>query len=482
MSGFHFFPRSLRQLVLFAFLLVILPLLFLAIQAYQSLNHLSDEAVHTNQTTLEDAQRVENMSSLALDMERRYRQYCVLKEQSLETLYNDLHKQYTVLLNEHKLSVQIKNVDLYPELTNVVIYLEKLHCEEDQPTPAVLKSLQQFSSINGLISQATQDVLLSRSKQLQESIVQQGTFFSQRALIVFVLSLILVIAATYMIIKPVKVINGMITRLGEGDFINNTPAVNGPLELKELAQRIIWLSDRLAWLEAQRHQFLRHLSHELKTPLASMREGTELLADEVVGELTAEQKDVVTILDDSSKHLQELIEQLLDYNRKLADLPDEKHDIDLNELMTDVMTKNSLPAKAKSMTTECQLSVSHYWGEETLLARIIDNLYSNAIHYGAESGKIWLSSQKAGDFLYIDIANTGDKIAEKDRAMLFEPFYQGSRQRKGAVKGSGLGLSIARDCVYRMKGELQIIDVDYADVCFRITLPLTTKLTLTTEN
>ncbi|VFS43901.1 integral membrane sensor signal transduction histidine kinase [Enterobacter cancerogenus] len=62
-------------------------------------------------------------------------------------------------------------------------------------------------------------------------------------------------------------------------------------------QRIIWLSERLAWLESQRHQFLRHISHELKTPLASMREGTELLADEVAGPLTSEQKEIVEILD-----------------------------------------------------------------------------------------------------------------------------------------------------------------------------------------
>jgi len=102
----------------------------------------------------------------------------------------------------------------------------------------------------------------------------------------------------------------------------------------------------------------------------------------------------------------------------------------------------------------------------------MDNLYSNAVHYGAESGNIYIHSYLAGSRLRIEVSNTGTPIPEAERSMIFEPFFQGSHQRKGAVKGSGLGLSIARDCVRRMQGELHLVDVDHADVCFRIELPL----------
>jgi two-component system sensor histidine kinase GlrK len=108
--------------------------------------------------------------------------------------------------------------------------------------------------------------------------------------------------------------------------------------LRYVGERIIWLSERLSWLESQRHQFLRHISHELKTPLASMREGTELLADQVVGPLTVEQEEVVAILDDSSRNLQKLIEQLLDYNRKLADGAVELEDVEIEPLVDMVLT------------------------------------------------------------------------------------------------------------------------------------------------
>jgi two-component system, NtrC family, sensor histidine kinase GlrK len=203
-----------------------------------------------------------------------------------------------------------------------------------------------------------------------------------------------------------------------------------------------------------------------------MREGTELLADEVVGILSDEQREVVAILNSSSRHLQQLIEQLLDYNRHLADIPIQKERIQLASLIDNVVLAHSLPAKAKGMKTECQLSVTECWAEPSLLSSVLDNLYSNAVHYGVESGKIWLSSQKAGAMIHIDVANTGNPIPAFEHTMIFEPFYQGSRLRKGAVKGSGLGLSIARDCIRRMQGELELISVDYADVCFRIKLPL----------
>ncbi|CNU67813.1 sensor kinase protein [Salmonella enterica subsp. enterica serovar Bovismorbificans] len=288
----------------------------------------------------------------------------------------------------------------------------------------------------------------------------------------FLVSLAMVLLFTRMIIGPVKGIERMINRLGEGRSLGNTVTFTGPRELRSVGQRIIWLSERLAWLESQRHQFLRHLSHELKTPLASMREGTELLADQVVGPLTPEQKEVVDILDDSSRNLQKLIEQLLDYNRKLVDSATELEAVDIAPLVDMVVSAHSLPARAKMMHTDVDLEAERCIAEPMLLMSVLDNLYSNAVHYGAESGNICIRSRSQGSTVYIDVVNSGEPIPQTEREMIFEPFFQGSHQRKGAVKGSGLGLSIARDCIRRMQGEIQLVDDNAQEVCFRISLPL----------
>ncbi len=288
----------------------------------------------------------------------------------------------------------------------------------------------------------------------------------------FLVSLAMVLLFTRMIIGPVKGIEKMINRLGEGRSLGDSVLFTGPRELRSVGQRIIWLSERLSWLESQRHQFLRHLSHELKTPLASMREGTELLADQVVGPLTPEQKEVVGILDDSSRNLQKLIEQLLDYNRKLADDEVELERVEIAPLVESVVSAHSLPARAKMIHTDVALAVNACLAEPMLLMSVLDNLYSNAVHYGAESGNIWIRSSLHGSMVYIDVMNTGTPIPEAEQTMIFEPFFQGSHQRKGAVKGSGLGLSIARDCIRRMRGKLYLVDEHAQNVCFRIELPL----------
>ncbi|MGP9314490.1 sensor histidine kinase [Yersinia pseudotuberculosis] len=473
LKRWRLFPRSLRQLVLMAFLLVLLPLLVLAYQAYQSLDHLSTQAADINRTTLADARRSEAMTSVALEMERSYRQYCVLDDATLATLYQHQRKQYTQMLVAH--APILPDARYYQTLQGLLNQLTDIKCKNSGPDKEASILLEQFSRSNAEMVQATRDVIFSRGQQLQKDIAERGQFFGWQSLLLFLVSVLLVVLFTRMIIGPVKGIERMINRLGEGRSLGNTALFKGPRELRSLAQRITWLSERLAWLESQRHEFLRHISHELKTPLASMREGTELLADEVAGPLTQDQQEVVAILDHSSRHLQQLIEQLLDYNRKLADGPGEPEHVDLAEMVGNVISAHSLPARAKMIRTETELDARICWAEPTLLMRVLDNLYSNAVHYGEESGTIWICSRQVNDRVQIDVANTGAPIPTSEEIMIFEPFFQGSHQRKGAVKGSGLGLSIAQDCIRRMQGDLQLVTVDYAAVCFRIELPLTAE-------
>ena len=170
-----------------------------------------------------------------------------------------------------------------------------------------------------------------------------------------------------------------------------------------------------------------------------MREGTEPLADRVAGPLTTEQQEIVEILDNSSRNLQKLIEQLLDYNRNRPMARSSGRKWILPNWRDRRFRAHSLPARAKMMSTELALGERFCLAEPTLLTSVLDNLYSNAVHYGAESGNIRIHSYRHGEQVRIDVANSGEPIPVAERNMIFEPFYQGSHLRKGAKKAAVWG-------------------------------------------
>lgn len=139
----------------------------------------------------------------------------------------------------------------------------------------------------------------------------------------------------------------------------------------------------------------------------------------------------MSILDSSSRNLQKLIEQLLDYNRKQADSAVELENVELAPLVETVVSAHSLPARAKMMHTDVDLKATACLAEPMLLMSVLDNLYSNAVHYGAESGNICLRSSLHGARVYIDVINTGTPIPQEERAMIFEPFFREATSEKG---------------------------------------------------
>ncbi len=117
-----------------------------------------------------------------------------------------------------------------------------------------------------------------------------------------------------LIARPIRQLDQAIRQMGTADF-THAIEVNGPQDLRYLGQRLEWLRTRLHELEEQQNRFLRHVSHELKTPLTAVREGAELLRDNVGGRLAPEQQEIVRIVRENTLSLQKLIEDLLKYHQ-----------------------------------------------------------------------------------------------------------------------------------------------------------------------
>src|ERR1044071_4891259 len=126
-------------------------------------------------------------------------------------------------------------------------------------------------------------------------------------------AIFLIAAFTFVISRPINQVSRSIRRLGGGECAKPI-RIEGPQDMVRLGEQLDWLRDRLITLEAQKTRFLQHMSHELKTPLTALREGSDLLSSGVVGNLNAEQREIARILKENSIELRKLIEALLNYS------------------------------------------------------------------------------------------------------------------------------------------------------------------------
>ena len=458
---------SLRQLVLLSFFLALIPVGMLLWQSHKALSGISRSAVAEAEASIASVRRAENMQNLVVDIERAVRQYAVVKTDALARVARTHMASYKVLLQQlcdqpgpsqlcqqqqHQLSVLTEN-------------FAGLSSNELEPITQQFRQQQQ---------QLTQQIwlLLEQNLQQQQSVVvnsQQQLAWQTVALVI--LTLLLVLWASGRITAPVRKLDKMIRAIGQQHQFPDEK-LTGPRELTELGEQLRWLSSRLQQLEALRLILLRHASHELKTPLSSIREGCSLLSEQLVGPLNKQQLEVVGLLNGSADRLSVLTEQLLDYNRLLQQAKPEPDWHSPQQLFSDCFNDHALSLQQRGQTIDLNCPLSVIYTDATLFRRILDNLINNAQAYGSQNSPVWVSLSQQEHHLVLDVANNGNPIPTALREKLFEPFQRGTTPRYDAVQGSGLGLSIVADCARLLGGHADIVDVAYADVCIRVRLPL----------
>jgi two-component system sensor histidine kinase GlrK len=258
-------------------------------------------------------------------------------------------------------------------------------------------------------------------------------------------------------------------RLGKGD-LQQPIELDGPGDLRWLGRWLEWLRRRLLSLEEGRTQVLRHVSHELKTPLAAMQEGTSLLSEEVPGPLTPEQRRIINILQNNSRRLQDLIEGLLRLQQ--AGHAAERigfEAVRFDQLIEQVLETCRLIAGERNINFQCELSETEIVAGREALITIVHNLLSNAIKFSPDGGLIRITLAHDQEQAVLDVMDDGSGVAEQDGQQIFEPFYRSEASRQ--IAGIGLGLAIAREFVLAHRGEISFIPASSGGH-FRVSLPL----------
>lgn len=465
----HVQIRSLKQLILGSFIVALVPLLTLLWQSQSDLAKLNANTVQETQFFVQTAGTIRNLESMALDIERLLRQHFVLPNATLKQLNDD-----TLILFQEQLAPfcqQLKNSDACGQLHRQLIQLGNYTSMTDK---IVLDAhLRSFRVAIDTLSDDVSDTVSERVSMQQDYLLKLQQKQAWSTAILTLLSLTLITFATKLIIKPVNKLKNIIGAIAENQ--NDLPAKSssGPRELIAVEKDLFALHNRIQQLEKVRTALLRHASHELKTPLASFKEGCALLAEEMVGPLSMQQKEVVTLLQASTTRLNLLIEKLLDYNALLQQAEPSVEEVNSAVIIQECLTQNGLALKQSACEIVVKVSdeAAIIASDAELFRRILDNLISNAIAHGAQNTKIYISIAIDSNNVILDVANHGKKISAEARTHIFEPFKRGDFMRNDRVVGAGLGLSIVADCARLLGGSVTIVDVRYADVCFRIKLP-----------
>ncbi len=311
----------------------------------------------------------------------------------------------------------------------------------------------------------------------QAADIQRRTRAAQRRLfwqstLLLPLTLIAILVVTLAIGRPLSHIDRAISELGAGNY-SHAVAVSGPTDLERLGRQLEWLRARLLDHAQERSRFLRHMSHELKTPLANIREGTELLIDGAVGALDGSQREVAGILRENSLKLQRMIENLLSFSAwQTSSVGLDTSEFRLRPLIKQVLESQQLTLLSQRARLDVKIEDVTLVADRGKLRLILDNLLSNAIKYSPKGGTIHMGAHTTNGQLILDVADSGPGIPQDERAHVFEAFYTGKAAKGSSVKGTGIGLSVVLEFVSAHGGTIRIVDGEYPGAHFRISMPL----------
>jgi len=462
--------------MLIGFTIVAAPLLFAIVNAAVQMNRLS---TRSEQLVVDGVRATRNNQRMFEEigaLERTARLYQIVGNADLLDVYARIHGRLISTVNELLgLPLDAQTRDGARGLENEA---ERLHAElrHDSPnSPRMADLVSAYPQLSDMASQVSNRVSAQIDGELTK--LQQATQGAQRnlfweTLLLVPLTLAVVAVFTYLFGRPIRAIDRAISELGRGTF-SRPIAIRGPADLERLATQLEWLRGRLLDLAQEKNRFLRHMSHELKTPLANIREGTELLMDGAVGELQSSQREVTAILRENGMKLQRLIENLLSFSAWQAkSVGLEISEFKLRPLIKSVLENQQLTLVAQRVRLDVHVEDLTTLADRGKVRLILDNLLSNAVKFTPRGGTIGIHVRAEREQLVLDVMDSGPGIPPEERNRIFEAFYQGKTPQGGHVKGTGIGLSVVTEFVNAHAGSIEILEAKAGGAHFRVRLPM----------
>src|SRR5688572_14497107 len=476
------YPRSFLGLLLAGFTLVMLPLVGALAYSAWNTERLATQSRSAVYNAAQAARASRSLVDRISSIERVAQQMTIVDDAGLAVDYARVHRSFRQLADEiAQLPLDAAQMAALTRTMGEEQALYDMLTGQPRPKPGtkavaeridqLIESAREVLAINNRIVDREVERLRTKAEKVQRGLI---------VLVIFSTAVALTIALALMryIARPISEIDGAIRQLGGADF-SRPITVRGPEDLRYLGRRLDWLRRRLEEFETQKNRFLRHVSHELKTPLTALREGAELLNDQVAGPLAPAQKQIVSIMRDNSIKLQRLIEELLDYQRALhAAASLEVKPVVLEALVAEAVKAHELAAQSKGLQLAIDSESNLVETDPEKLRSIIDNLVSNAVKFTPPGGSITVRARVEAGEAVIEVIDSGPGVPPEERESVFNLFFRGRGKGEGTrVKGTGLGLAIARELVEAHGGNIAVVPEGRGGH-FRVTLPRRSARTL----
>ena len=304
----------------------------------------------------------------------------------------------------------------------------------------------------------TEQDTYEKIKQLGES----GAKASKVAIIMsagfILLGIVISIFITRGITKPLSLMRKKTRQVAGGDFECNLD-LSSPPEIQDMAQDFNLMCSKLREMDKIKSDFFSLMAHELRMPLASIKEGIDLLLKGVGAGFEEKRKELLTILAEESNRLVDLVNSLLDVSKMEAGMMTFNFETsDIKPLIQKVASGMEPLAMAKNVTVnvEAPLDLPYVKMDKERILQTLRNLTGNAVKFSPVGGYVTITAQSIGGGVRVSVADTGPGIPREDLSGIFDKFKQANITSYNKIKGTGLGLAIVKHIIIAHGGKVWV--------------------------
>ena len=300
--------------------------------------------------------------------------------------------------------------------------------------------------------------------------------YTQGGVIIGIAMILLALAGVFAadrVVRPLHRITRAIESVTEG-YTDDVLHVETFTETRQMSEAFNKMLGRLKILDESREEFVSNVSHELKTPMTSMKVLADSLLEQenVPVEMYQEfMGDIAREIDRENQIITDLLSLVkMDKTGQNINI----QSVNINELLEQILKRLKPIAQKKNveMVMESFRPVTAEI-DETKFSLAVSNLVENAIKYNVDNGWVHVSLNADHKFFYIKVEDSGIGIPEKDQAHIFERFYRVDKSHSREIGGTGLGLAIARNAVIVHRGSIKVHSIEGEGTTFTVRIPLT---------